>query len=88
VHPLSILTSAFSAICVARKWNDSEEATSQGDDRCANPRIYFGSFHAPHPSKNTKNEFIHKNIIKKYIFQKIYKNMNNLYFIIIYHIKL
>ena len=39
------------------------------DDRCANPRIYFGSFHAPHPSKNTKNEFIYKNTIKKYIYQ-------------------
>ncbi len=21
------------------------------DDRCANPRIFFRSFHAPHPSK-------------------------------------
>jgi hypothetical protein len=25
------------------------------DDRCANPRIYFRSFHAPHPSKTPPN---------------------------------
>ncbi len=25
------------------------------DDRCANPQIYFRSFHAPHPSKKRPN---------------------------------
>jgi hypothetical protein len=44
--------------------------TTSPDDRCANPRNLFRPFHAPHPSKNTKIEFIYKNIIKKYIFQK------------------
>ena len=38
------------------------------DDWCVNWRIYFWSFHAPHPSKNTKNEYIYKFIRKKYIF--------------------
>ncbi len=36
------------------------------DDRCANPRILFRSFHAPHPSKNTKNWRYTKNVIKIY----------------------
>jgi hypothetical protein len=35
------------------------------DDRCANPRIIFRPFHAPHPSKNAQIEYIYKNIIKK-----------------------
>jgi hypothetical protein len=40
------------------------------DDRCAIPRNLFSSFHDPHPSKIVQNEYIYKNIIIKYIFQK------------------
>ncbi len=41
------------------------------DDRCANPRIYFRSLHAPHPSKNAQIEYIYKNRIKNIIYFKI-----------------
>jgi hypothetical protein len=30
-------------------------AEAEADDRCANPRILFRSFHAPHPSKIPPN---------------------------------
>ena len=43
------------------------------DDRCAIPRNLFSSFHDPHPSKIVQNEYIYKNIIIKYIFQKYNK---------------
>ena len=38
------------------------------DDRCAIPLNLFRPFHAPHPSKITKNEDTEKNAIKKYLF--------------------
>jgi hypothetical protein len=50
--------------------------------------FYFGHSMPPTLYIFPKIEYTHKNVIKKYIYQKIYKNMNNLYFIIIYHIKL
>ncbi len=41
------------------------QSRPQSNDRCANPLLYFWSFHAPHHPKSPQIEYIYKNI--KYI---------------------
>jgi hypothetical protein len=55
------------------------------DDRCHIPRNLFWPFHAPHPSKIAQIEYIYKNIINIYIFQKFTNFKTNIRIFINYN---